>query len=54
MEKEINIIDVIKLFCEEYDYAVKSKYVVKPISLALYRTWKAINEIEPSRDLSKM
>ena len=38
----------IRKFNEFYDKALKSDYVKKPISWALYQTWKWFDEIENS------
>ena len=44
--------NAIKDFIDEYDKAVKSGYVFKPISYALYHTWKIWDEKEKIRDIS--
>lgn len=39
----------IRKFNEFYDKALKSDYVEKPISWALYQTWKLFDKKEKSR-----
>lgn len=40
----------IRKVTEEYFYAVKSEFVKKPISWALYTTWKYFDEREKAKD----
>ena len=45
--------DVIDLLKWEYEKAVTSEWVQKPLSYALYQTWEAINEKEKRRKRSE-
>lgn len=41
---------VVDYFLKEYNKALKNSYVRKPISYALYHTWKMIDEKEKPRN----
>ena len=50
-DKAILVIDdVIKEFKEKYEYALKQKYIHKPMSYALYQTWKKIDKTEKKNE----
>lgn len=39
----------ISTLVERYQYAISQPWVIKPMSYALYHTWKAIDNIEKPR-----
>ena len=45
--------NTIRKFQDNYSKALKLDYVEKPLSWALYQTWKAVNSIEEVRDEQK-
>lgn len=47
---KIDIGKVVVLLYENYKTAVENKSVHKPISYALYSTWKYVDSIEKKRD----
>ena len=40
----------VEMLRSEYDKAVKSEFVNKPVAYALYQTWKAVDAKEKSRE----
>lgn len=51
----MTIRDVIKRLHERYEMGQKRDYVLKPLSWALYQTWKDIDAIEkPRKDPEKI
>lgn len=44
---------IIQYFIASYEVAKETDYVRKPMSFALYRTWKWCDEIEKERELNE-
>lgn len=47
--RKATVENAIRLFLELYDEAKKKSYIRKPISNALYRTWKYFDSTERER-----
>lgn len=47
--KTIEVREALKVLEKEYDRAFLDPYTLKPLSRALYRTWKHFNAIEKNR-----
>ena len=45
--------DAISLFLRIYDKAIRTPYVQKPISWALYQTWKEFDKREKPRKMGE-
>lgn len=45
--------DVIIYLTKEYESAVNKQFVTKPLSYALYRTWKWCDEKEKGRKIAQ-
>lgn len=49
MRVRVDIWKVIVLLYENYKKALDQDFVMKPISYALYHTWKYVDKVEKSR-----
>ena len=47
--KKLTVGKIVDYFLEEYNHSLKKKCVFKPISYALYQTWKWADVHEQSR-----
>ena len=48
---KVTLDKAIRELCTMYGRGITNKYVFKPVSWALYQTWKKIDELEESRDV---
>ena len=46
---KVTLDKAIKELCTMYGRGITNKYVFKPVSWALYQTWKKIDELEDPR-----
>ena len=42
---------VIKVFSNEYEKSLNNKSIYKPLSNAIYNTWKYFNQLEKPREI---
>lgn len=52
-KREITIERAIRLLCIMYGRAITDKTVGKPVSWALYQSWKRINDMEKSKGMGR-
>lgn len=45
----VSIEEAVEILMRTYKAAKKDKHILKPVSYALYQTWKAIDQLEKNR-----
>lgn len=50
---KLHIGDAIVMLCDEYNKAKEQSFILKPVSYALYQTWKFYDEKEKPRKLKE-
>lgn len=50
---KLHIGDAIVMLCDEYNKAKEQRLILKPVSYALYQTWKFYDEKEKPRKLKE-
>jgi hypothetical protein len=49
---KVNVYDIERMFEKYVEYGMNNKYIKKPITWALYKTWKWADKYEKEREVN--